>query len=100
MPRFREENIAHNVGLLGPIEEIAAAKRCLPAQVALAWVLAKGEHIVPIPGSKRRDHLLENITAVDIVLDQSEIAALDLAAPPDFTAGDRYPAGQMRVVNV
>ncbi len=99
-PRFREENIAHNVGLLGPIEEIAAAKGCLPAQVALAWVLAKGEHVVPIPGSKRRDHLMENIAAVDIVLDQSEIAALDLAAPPDFTAGDRYPAGQMRVVNI
>ncbi len=99
-PRFLAEHIAHNIGLLGPIEEIAAAKGCQPAQIALAWVLAKGEFIVPIPGSKRRDHLAENIAAVDIVLDKSEVAALDAAAPPDFTAGDRYPAGQMRVVNV
>ncbi len=99
-PRFLAENIAHNVALLGPIEEIAVAKGRTPAQVALAWVLAKGDDIVPIPGSKRRDHLMENIAAVDIMLDDSEIAALDAAAPPDFTAGDRYPAGQMRVVNV
>ncbi len=98
-PRFLAENIAHNVALLGPIEEIAAAKCCTPAQVALAWVLAKGDDIVPIPGSKRRDHLVENVAAVDIVLDDSEVAALDTAAPPDFTAGDRYPPGQMRVVN-
>ena len=98
-PRFRAENIARNVGLLGPIEEIAAAKGCLPAQVVLAWALAKAEHIVPIPGSKRRDHLAQNIAAVDVVLDPSEIAALDTAAPPDFTAGDRYPAGQMLIVN-
>ena len=72
----------------------------LAGAVALAWVLAKGDDIVPIPGSKRRDHLMENIAAVDIMLDDSEVAALDAAAPLDFTAGDRYPAGQMRVVNV
>ena len=98
-PRFKAEHIAHNVSLLGPIEEIAASKGCKPAQIALAWVLAKGDYIVPIPGSKRRDHLAENIAAADIVFEDSEIAALDTAAPPDFTAGERYPPGQMRVVN-
>ena len=98
-PRFKAEHIAHNVAVLGPIEEIAASKGCTPAQIALAWVLAKGEYIVPIPGSKRRDHLADNMAAVDIELDAGEIAALDSAAPPDFTAGDRYPPGQMRVVN-
>jgi aryl-alcohol dehydrogenase-like predicted oxidoreductase len=98
-PRFKEEHIAHNVALLGPIEEIAASKGCSAAQVAIAWVLAKGEYIVPIPGAKRRDHLAENMAAADIELSASEVAALDAAAPPDFTAGDRYPPGQMRVVN-
>ena len=98
-PRFLAENIAKNVALLGPIEELAGAKGCSPAQIALAWVLAKGDDIVPIPGSKKRTHLAENIAAVDIDLSDSEVAALDAAAPPDFTSGDRYPAGQMRIVN-
>ena len=98
-PRFLAENIAKNVAVLGPIEELAGAKGCTPAQIALAWVLAKGDDIVPIPGSKRRAHLAENIAAADIELSDSEVAALDSAAPPDFTSGDRYPAGQMSIVN-
>lgn len=99
-PRFRRENIEHNVAVLRPLAELAEAKGCTRAQIALAWVLAKGDHIVPIPGSKRRNHLAENIAAVDIALTAAEVAALDAAAPLDFTAGDRYPAVQMGTINV
>ena len=99
-PRFTAENIAHNTALLGPIEEIAGAKGCTPAQLALAWTMSTHDCVVPIPGSKRRDHLRDNIAAVDIKLTDSEIAALNAAAPPDFTAGTRYPAGQMSTVNI
>ncbi len=99
-PRFTAENIAHNTALLGPIEEIASAKGCSPAQLALAWTMAKTETVVPIPGAKRRDHLADNIAAAGIALTASEIAALDSAAPPDFTAGERYPKGQMPMVNI
>lgn len=99
-PRFLAENIAHNVALLGPLDEIAQAKGCTPAQVALAWTLAKGDHVVPIPGTKRRSHLADNIAAVDIVLGADEMAALDAAVPPGFTTGERYPAVQMGIVNI
>ena len=99
-PRFTADAIAHNVALLGPLEELAAAKNCSPAQIAIAWLLAKGDNIVPIPGSKRRDHLAENMAAADIVLAPAEVAALDSAVPPGFTAGERYPAGQMGIVNI
>jgi len=99
-PRFTAENIAHNTALLGPIDEIAAAKGCGPAQLALAWTMAKTDNLVPIPGTKRRDHLADNIAAIDIALTAGEIAALDAAAAPDFTAGERYPKGQMPMVNI
>lgn len=99
-PRFNAENIAHNVALIGPIEELAGSKSCTPAQIALAWVMAKGDNIVPIPGSKRRDHLRDNAAAVEIDLSPADVAALDSAAPRDFTAGDRYPPGQMKIINV
>lgn len=99
-PRFAPENIEHNVALLGPVEEIAAAHNATPAQIAIAWTIAKGGHIVPIPGTKSRNHLADNIAAADIVLDSSEVAALDSAAPHGFTAGERYPAGQMNIVNI
>ena len=99
-PRFTAENIAHNTALLDPVEEIASAKGCSPAQLALAWTMAKSDTVVPIPGTKRREHLVDNIAAAEIGLTQGEIAALDAAAPPDFTAGDRYPKGQMPTVNI
>ncbi len=99
-PRFAAENIEHNVALLGPVEEIAAAHQATPAQIAIAWTRAKGGHIVPIPGTKSRDHLADNIAAADIALDAGEVAALDSAAPHGFTAGERYPAGQMTIVNI
>ena len=89
-PRFTEENIARNLALLRPLEEVAQAHGATPAQVALAWVLSRGENVIPIPGMKRRTHLDENVAAVDIELTPEELARLDAAFPPGAAAGDRY----------
>ncbi|HET8562789.1 MAG TPA: aldo/keto reductase [Candidatus Binatia bacterium] len=94
-PRFQGENLTRNLGLLKPLEEIAAAKSCTPAQVALAWVLAQGDDIVPIPGTKRRSYVEENVRAVDIKLEAADLAKLNAAFVPGSTAGTRYPAKQM-----
>ncbi len=94
-PRFRSENLTRNVSLLKPLEEIAAASGCTPAQIALAWVLAQGEDIVPIPGTKRRPYLEENVRAVDIKLQDSDLKKLDEAFTPGSTAGTHYAAHQM-----
>ncbi len=89
-PRFTEENLARNLALLRPLEEIAQVRGAKPAQVALAWVLSRGEHVLPIPGMKRRTHLEENVAAVDIGLTIEELARLDAAFPPGAAAGERY----------
>ena len=89
-PRFTEENLARNLALLRPLEEIAQAHGATPAQIALAWVLSRGEHVIPIPGMKRRTHLDENVAAVDIELTPEELARLDAAFPPGAAAGERY----------
>ena len=89
-PRFTEENIARNLALLRPLEEVAQAHGAKPAQVALAWVLSRGEHVIPIPGMKRRSHLDENVAAVDIELTPEELARLDAAFPVGAAAGERY----------
>ena len=89
-PRFTEESIARNRDLLGPLEEIAVAHGARSAQVALAWVLSRGEQVIPIPGMKRRAHLDENVAAVDITLTPEELARLDAAFPPGAAAGERY----------
>ncbi|MGH7834966.1 MAG: aldo/keto reductase [Candidatus Binatia bacterium] len=94
-PRFQAENLARNLRLLTPLDEIARASGCTTAQVALAWVLAQGEDIVPIAGTKRRRHLEENARAVDLQLDANELAKLNETFAPGSTAGARYPAGQM-----
>ncbi len=94
-PRFKTENLARNIELLTPLEEIAAAKGCSPAQIALAWVLAQGEDIVPIPGTKRVFYLEENVRAVDIELERADLEKLSEAFVPGSTAGARYPAAQM-----
>lgn len=94
-PRFQAENLARNLALLKPLEEIAAAKGCTAAQIALAWVLAQGEDIVPIPGTKRRAYLEENAAAVAMKLDAADLAKLDEIFVPGSTAGARYPAAQM-----
>jgi aryl-alcohol dehydrogenase-like predicted oxidoreductase len=98
LPRFLPENLAKNLELLRPLEEIARAEGCSPSQVALAWVLAKGSDIVPIPGTKRRQYLEENVAAADIVLSGQEVATLDEAFPVGSAAGTRYGADAMRLL--
>jgi aryl-alcohol dehydrogenase-like predicted oxidoreductase len=95
-PRFQGENFGRNLELVSEIEAIAAAKGVKPAQLALAWVLAQGEDIVPIPGTKRRAYLAENIAALDIALSAAELERLSALSEP---AGTRYDEGGMRRVN-
>ncbi len=90
-PRFQGENFARNLELVDRVREIAADKDCTPGQLALAWVLAQGDDIVPIPGTKRRSYLEQNVEATEISLSDSELAAIDEAAPRGAASGDRYP---------
>lgn len=99
-PRFDPANIAQNVKLLTPLEEIAAAHGCKPAQVALAWLLSRGPDVVPIPGTKRRTYLEENAAAADLTLSASEIQKLEQAFPAGVTAGTRYPEKQMKALGI
>ncbi len=99
-PRFKAENLAENQAILAPLRKLAAEKGCAPAQVALAWVLAKGEDIVPIPGCKQRAHLEQNAETVGLALNAAEVARLDEAIPPGATAGERYPPGGMKGVHL
>jgi aryl-alcohol dehydrogenase-like predicted oxidoreductase len=94
-PRFAADNIGKNAQLLAPLESIAQAKRCTPAQVALAWLLAQGGDIVPIPGTKRRKYLEENCAAPDVKLTGEDIDKLKQAFPLNVTAGTRYPEKQL-----
>jgi aryl-alcohol dehydrogenase-like predicted oxidoreductase len=94
-PRFNPDNLKRNVGLLQPLESIAADRKARPAQVALAWVLAQGKDMVPIPGTKRRSYLEQNAAAVAIVLTAGEIAKLATAFPPGIASGTRYPEKQL-----
>ncbi len=99
MPRFQPENIGRNVELLRHIEDLAAEKGATPAQIALAWVMAQGRDIIPIPSAKTRIHLEENAAAIDLDLSAADLARLDQALPPDAFAGTRYPADNMDRVN-
>jgi len=94
-PRFAADNIARNARLLEPLEKIAAAKKRTPAQIALAWLLALGGDIVPIPGTKRRGFLEQNCAAAEIALTAAEIDELKQAFPLNVTAGTRYPEKQL-----
>jgi aryl-alcohol dehydrogenase-like predicted oxidoreductase len=94
-PRFSADNIGKNAGLLVPLERIAQAKKATPAQVALAWLLAQGDDIVPIPGTKRRSYLEQNCAAAEIRLTKEEIETLAQAFPLNVTAGTRYPEKQL-----
>ncbi|HEX9944789.1 MAG TPA: aldo/keto reductase [Thermoanaerobaculia bacterium] len=98
-PRFQGENFQKNLDLVQRIEEIAAAKKCTPAQLALAWVLAQGEDILPIPGTKRRKYLEENVGALDVELTPEDLRRIDEAAPKGAAAGARYPEAAMASVN-
>ncbi|MGB5081745.1 MAG: aldo/keto reductase [Burkholderiales bacterium] len=99
-PRFNPENLKNNVGLLQPLESIAAAHQATPAQVALAWVLAQGEDVVPIPGTKRRTYLEQNVAAAEIALSAAEITRLAKAFPPGIASGTRYPEKQLAALGI
>jgi aryl-alcohol dehydrogenase-like predicted oxidoreductase len=96
MPRFQAGNFEHNARLVEKMDEIAARKRCTPAQLALAWLLAQGPDIVPIPGTKRRERLEENLGALEVELESDDLRLLEEAAPPGFAAGTRYPEDAMQ----
>ena len=98
-PRFQGDNFAKNLRLLDEVNAIARAKGCTASQLALAWVLAQGEDIVPIPGTKRRKYLEENVAGVDITLTREELARIDRALPRGAAAGTRYPAQSMQAVD-
>ena len=99
-PRFQGENLAHNLELVARLSAVADRKGCTPAQLALAWVLAQGEDLVPIPGTKRRRFLEENVAALLVELTPEDVDAIEAIAPPGAAAGDRYTADQMARVNV
>ncbi len=98
-PRFQGENFAKNLKLVEAVRDLAAQKGCTPSQLALAWVLAQGEDIVPIPGTKRRTYLDENIGAVDVTLTVDDLAMIDRILPPGTAAGTRYPQVAMAALN-
>ena len=97
-PRFAEENFQKNVELADRVREVATAKGIAPGQLALAWLLAQGEDIVPIPGTKRRKYLEENAGAADVALTDEDLARIGEVMPRGSAAGERYPEEQMRAV--
>jgi aryl-alcohol dehydrogenase-like predicted oxidoreductase len=98
-PRFQGENFTRNLELVARIAELARAKQCTPSQLALAWVLAQGEDIVPIPGTKRVRYLEENAGGATVSLSAAELEAIDAVFPKGAAAGERYTAGGMAAVN-
>ena len=99
-PRFSDENFNSNRALVRMVEDMAAAKKATPAQIALAWVLAQGSDIVPIPGTKRISYLEDNLGALAISLSHDDLKALDAAFPAGVAKGDRYPAAAMAALNL
>jgi aryl-alcohol dehydrogenase-like predicted oxidoreductase len=100
MPRFQPENFEPNRSLVAKTEEIAHAKGCTSAQLAIGWVLSKGGDIVPIPGTKRRKYLEQNLGALDVKLTTADLTALEEAMPPGAAAGLRYHEAGMRMLNL
>jgi aryl-alcohol dehydrogenase-like predicted oxidoreductase len=98
-PRFQGENFQKNLDLVAHIQALASARGCTPAQLALAWVLAQGGHLAPIPGTKKRSRLDENLGALGLTLTGAELAEIDRLFPPGAAAGSRYPAAMMGLVN-
>jgi aryl-alcohol dehydrogenase-like predicted oxidoreductase len=97
-PRFQDGNFGHNVDLVHRIEAIAAEKGCTPSQLVLAWLLAQGPDVLPIPGTKRKDRLEENLGAAAVKLGAADVARISAAVPAGAAAGTRYPAPQMKSV--
>jgi aryl-alcohol dehydrogenase-like predicted oxidoreductase len=98
-PRFQGENFQKNLDLVRGVEQIAKEKNCTPAQLALAWVLAQDKNIVPIPGTKRRKYLEDNIAAIDVNLTAEDLRRIDEIFPTGAVAGERYPEHMMSIVN-
>ena len=98
-PRFQGENFDRNIALVGDIEAMAAEKGCTAAQLALAWVLAQGEDVVPIPGTRRQLYLDQNVAALDIRLSREDLERLDAVLPPGAAAGPRYHPAGMATIN-
>jgi aryl-alcohol dehydrogenase-like predicted oxidoreductase len=98
-PRFAEGNLSSNLSLVEHLEEIAAGKKCRPAQVALAWLLARGEDVFPIPGTKRVERLEENAGAMEVVLTSEDLARIDAMFPAGAARGERYSEQAMRALN-
>ncbi len=98
-PRFHDENLRRNLALLEPLDALAAEKGCTPAQIAIAWVLSRGTDIIPIPGSRRRSHLEENVKALDVTLTRDDCDRLERVFTIGATAGLRYPEKQMPLMS-
>ena len=98
-PRFQGENLKTNLNLLSKLDELSKVKGCTKAQIALAWILGQGEDLVPIPGTKRRVYLEENVKSVEITLTESEMTQLSNAMPPGVASGQRYAPQAMKAVN-
>jgi aryl-alcohol dehydrogenase-like predicted oxidoreductase len=98
-PRFQGENFQKNLDLVERVEEIARRKQCTPAQLALAWLLARGKDLVPIPGTKQRRYLEENIGALDVELTNADLEEVEEVAPKGAAVGDRYHEAGMRTIN-
>lgn len=98
-PRFQGENFQRNLDLVVRVEEIARRKKCTPAQLALAWLLARGDDVVPIPGTKQRRYLEQNVAALDVELTPADLEAIEEVAPKGVAAGERYNEASMRAVN-
>jgi len=99
-PRFQGENFEKNLELVAKVEEIAKEHKSTPAQLALAWVLAQGDDIVPIPGTRHPERVEENVRALDDVLSESDLRRIDAAAPKGAAAGERYAEGGMKALNL
>ena len=99
-PRFQQDTMQKNLAIVKGIEQIAKEKGCTPAQLALAWVLAQGEDLVPIPGTKKQTYLDQNLGALDVRLSSADLKRLDEVAPRGVTAGTRYPEAHMRAVGI
>ncbi len=98
-PRFQGENFRRNLALVDKVRTLARERGCTPAQLALAWVLAQGEDVIAIPGTRRRQRLDENLRALDVRLSPADLAAIDATFPPDIASGTRYPEAMMKRLN-
>jgi aryl-alcohol dehydrogenase-like predicted oxidoreductase len=99
LPRFTGDNAKTNLALFERLRELAAAKDCTVAQIAVAWVLARGEDIVPLVGARRRDRLSESLGALDVQLSADDMAQIEAAVPPGAARGDRYVPAQMAMLD-